>query len=151
LRARSATVARCTGARAVISTAAATEGIAVSAAAGTSGTTARQVPVADAIGAAGTSAVRGSRARSELAGSVACSARGTKAAAGTESTAPRADATTCTIAAAGAEIVSPDRIALNPDCGFAPDFGEPPTIDEAFEKLSRLTAAAQRLRRRFRR
>ena len=53
------------------------------------------------------------------------------------------------IAAAGAEMVSPDRIALNPDCGFAPDWGEPPSIDEAFEKLSRLTAAAQRLRRRF--
>ena len=53
------------------------------------------------------------------------------------------------LAAAGAEMVSPDRIALNPDCGFAPDWGEPPSIDEAFEKLSRLTAAAQRLRRRF--
>jgi 5-methyltetrahydropteroyltriglutamate--homocysteine methyltransferase len=53
------------------------------------------------------------------------------------------------IAAAGAELISPDRIALNPDCGFAPDFGEPPSIDEAFEKLSRLSAAAQRLRRRF--
>ena len=53
------------------------------------------------------------------------------------------------LAAAGAEFVSPERIALNPDCGFAPDFGEPPSIDEAFEKLSRLAAAAQRLRRRF--
>jgi 5-methyltetrahydropteroyltriglutamate--homocysteine methyltransferase len=53
------------------------------------------------------------------------------------------------LAAAGAEIVGPDRIALNPDCGFAPRFGEPPSIDEAFEKLSRLTAAAQRLRQRF--
>jgi 5-methyltetrahydropteroyltriglutamate--homocysteine methyltransferase len=55
------------------------------------------------------------------------------------------------IAAAGAELIGPERIALNPDCGFAPDWGEPPSIDEAFEKLSRLTAAAQRLRRRFRR
>ena len=36
------------------------------------------------------------------------------------------------LGAAGAEIVSPDRIALNPDCGFAPDFGQPPSIDEAF-------------------
>lgn len=53
------------------------------------------------------------------------------------------------LAASGAELVSPDRIALNPDCGFAPGFGEPPSIDEAFEKLSRLTAGAQRLRRRF--
>ncbi len=39
-----------------------------------------------------------------------------------------------------------DRVALNPDCGFAPDAGEPPTIDEAYEKLCRLTAAAHRLR-----
>jgi 5-methyltetrahydropteroyltriglutamate--homocysteine methyltransferase len=50
------------------------------------------------------------------------------------------------IAAAGAKVIDPSRIALNPDCGFAPDAGEPPTIDEAFEKLSRLSAAAQRLR-----
>ena len=53
------------------------------------------------------------------------------------------------LAASGAVHVSPDRIALNPDCGFAPDFQEPPSIDEAFEKLSRLAAAAERLRRRF--
>jgi 5-methyltetrahydropteroyltriglutamate--homocysteine methyltransferase len=45
-----------------------------------------------------------------------------------------------------AAIVSPDRIALNPDCGFAPDAGEPPTLDEAYEKLCRLTAAARALR-----
>src|SRR5207244_12798359 len=36
------------------------------------------------------------------------------------------------IAAAGAKIVDAKRIALNPDCGFAPDAGEPPTIDGAF-------------------
>jgi len=53
------------------------------------------------------------------------------------------------IGAAGAGVISPSRIALNPDCGFAPDFGEPPTIDEAYEKLSRLSAAALRLRERF--
>jgi 5-methyltetrahydropteroyltriglutamate--homocysteine methyltransferase len=53
------------------------------------------------------------------------------------------------LAAAGARRLSPDRIALNPDCGFAPDAGEPPTIDEAYEKLCRLVAAAQRLRERF--
>ena len=47
------------------------------------------------------------------------------------------------LAAAGAGIVAPGRIALNPDCGFAPDAGEPPTIDEAYEKLSRLVAAAE--------
>jgi 5-methyltetrahydropteroyltriglutamate--homocysteine methyltransferase len=50
------------------------------------------------------------------------------------------------IAAAGAKMIDPRRIALNPDCGFAPDAGEPPTIDEAFEKLSRLSAAAKKLR-----
>jgi len=33
--------------------------------------------------------------------------------------------------------------------GFAPDALEPPTIDEAFEKLSRLAAAARVLRERY--
>ena len=47
------------------------------------------------------------------------------------------------LAAAGAGIVDPRRIALNPDCGFAPDAGEPPTIDEAFEKLCRMSTAAK--------
>lgn len=50
------------------------------------------------------------------------------------------------LGAAGAAIIEPERIALNPDCGFAPDAGEPPTIDEAFEKLRRLCAAARELR-----
>lgn len=53
------------------------------------------------------------------------------------------------IAAAGAAVIDARRIALNPDCGFAPDAGEPPTIDEAWEKLSRLVAAAARLRERL--
>jgi 5-methyltetrahydropteroyltriglutamate--homocysteine methyltransferase len=53
------------------------------------------------------------------------------------------------IGAAGAGVINPNRIALNPDCGFAPDAGEPPTIDEAYEKLCRLSEAAARLRRRF--
>ena len=53
------------------------------------------------------------------------------------------------IGAAGAGILDPSRIALNPDCGFAPDYGEPPSIDEAYEKLSRLSEAARRLRTRF--
>lgn len=51
------------------------------------------------------------------------------------------------LAAAGAEIIAPERIALNPDCGFAPNSGEPPSIDEAFEKLKRLVSAADLLRR----
>ena len=54
------------------------------------------------------------------------------------------------IGVAGASILEPQRIALNPDCGFAPDAGEPPTIDEAYEKLSRLVAAAARLQKKFR-
>ena len=53
------------------------------------------------------------------------------------------------IGAAGAAIVDPSRIALNPDCGFAPDYGEPPSIDEAYEKLCRLSEAATRLRERY--
>jgi 5-methyltetrahydropteroyltriglutamate--homocysteine methyltransferase len=53
------------------------------------------------------------------------------------------------LATAATRIVAPERIALNPDCGFAPDAGEPPTLDEAYEKLSRLVAAAHRLRERF--
>jgi 5-methyltetrahydropteroyltriglutamate--homocysteine methyltransferase len=53
------------------------------------------------------------------------------------------------IAAAAAGIVAPERIALNPDCGFAPDAGEPPTVDEAYEKLRRLVVAAGRLRERY--
>ena len=52
------------------------------------------------------------------------------------------------LAAAGAAIVGPNRMALNPDCGFAPDAGEPPTIDEAYEKLRRLVVAAENCRRR---
>ena len=53
------------------------------------------------------------------------------------------------LASRGANILGPDRIALNPDCGFAPDAGEPPTIDEAYEKLRRLVLAAQQLRAAF--
>ena len=31
------------------------------------------------------------------------------------------------IGEAGGHVIDPSRIALNPDCGFAPDAGEPPT------------------------
>jgi 5-methyltetrahydropteroyltriglutamate--homocysteine methyltransferase len=51
------------------------------------------------------------------------------------------------LASAGVAAVGADRVALNPDCGFAPDAGEPPTIDEAYEKLRRLSAAARQVRR----
>ncbi len=50
------------------------------------------------------------------------------------------------LGAAGARVIGPARIALNPDCGFAPGSGEPPSIDEAYNKLSVLTEAAARLR-----
>jgi 5-methyltetrahydropteroyltriglutamate--homocysteine methyltransferase len=50
------------------------------------------------------------------------------------------------LALAGTKILPPSRIALNPDCGFAPDAGEPPTIDEAYEKLRRMVIAAKNLR-----
>jgi 5-methyltetrahydropteroyltriglutamate--homocysteine methyltransferase len=53
------------------------------------------------------------------------------------------------IGEAGAKLLTPGRIALNPDCGFAPDAGEPPTIDEAYAKLCRLVAAARTLRERL--
>jgi 5-methyltetrahydropteroyltriglutamate--homocysteine methyltransferase len=53
------------------------------------------------------------------------------------------------LGALAARHVDPGRIALNPDCGFAPDMGEPPSIDEAFEKLRRLVQASRRLRERF--
>ena len=54
------------------------------------------------------------------------------------------------LGAAGADRIAPERIALNPDCGFAPNSAEPPTLDEAFEKLKRLAAAAVQLRERYR-
>jgi 5-methyltetrahydropteroyltriglutamate--homocysteine methyltransferase len=53
------------------------------------------------------------------------------------------------LAASAAQLIDPRRIALNPDCGFAPDAGEPPSIDEAYEKLRRLVEAAARLRTRL--
>jgi 5-methyltetrahydropteroyltriglutamate--homocysteine methyltransferase len=53
------------------------------------------------------------------------------------------------LGAAATRFIAPGRIALNPDCGFAPGAGEPPSIDEAYEKLRRMTEAAGRLRKRF--
>ncbi len=50
------------------------------------------------------------------------------------------------LGAAGAAAIGAARIALNPDCGFAPGAGEPPTIDEAFIKLQRMCEAATVLR-----
>ena len=50
------------------------------------------------------------------------------------------------LAARGAHYLDGTRLALNPDCGFAPDAHEPPSIDEAYTKLCRLSEAAHRLR-----
>lgn len=50
---------------------------------------------------------------------------------------------------AAIDLIGVERIALNPDCGFAPDAFEPPTIDEAFDKLLRLSQTARELRERY--
>jgi 5-methyltetrahydropteroyltriglutamate--homocysteine methyltransferase len=42
--------------------------------------------------------------------------------------------------------IAPERVAFNPDCGFAPDSGEPPSIDEAYTKLRNLCEAVRMLR-----
>ena len=42
------------------------------------------------------------------------------------------------------------RVSIHgPDCGFAPGAGEPPDIDESYEKLRRRSEAARRLREQF--
>jgi 5-methyltetrahydropteroyltriglutamate--homocysteine methyltransferase len=43
----------------------------------------------------------------------------------------------------------PQRILLNPDCGFAPGSAAEIPIDEAYAKLSNEAEAARRLRERF--
>ena len=45
-------------------------------------------------------------------------------------------------------VVAPERIVLNPDCGFAPGSGARVDIDEVFAKLKCMVAAAQLLRQR---
>ena len=47
------------------------------------------------------------------------------------------------------EFVPRDRLVINPDCGFAPAADEPPSIDEAYEKLCRLTEASKRLQAKY--
>ena len=42
--------------------------------------------------------------------------------------------------------LSPERITLNPDCGFAPGSGAAVSIDEAYRKLCNEVAAARLLR-----
>ena len=50
------------------------------------------------------------------------------------------------LAAKGVRVLGEDRVSLNPDCGFAPDSHEPPSIDEAFAKLKVLAEGARLLR-----
>jgi 5-methyltetrahydropteroyltriglutamate--homocysteine methyltransferase len=47
------------------------------------------------------------------------------------------------------EYVAPERITLNPDCGFAPGSGAAVGIDEAYRKLCNEVAAAKLLREEF--
>ena len=44
------------------------------------------------------------------------------------------------------EYLPPERITLNPDCGFAPGSGAAVSVDEAYAKLCNQTEAARRLR-----
>ena len=47
------------------------------------------------------------------------------------------------------EFLAPERIVLNPDCGFAPGSGAAVSIDEAYRKLCNEVAAAELLRAEF--
>ena len=48
-----------------------------------------------------------------------------------------------------AKFLAPERIVLNPDCGFAPGSGAVVGIDEAYQKLCNESAAARMLREEF--
>jgi 5-methyltetrahydropteroyltriglutamate--homocysteine methyltransferase len=45
--------------------------------------------------------------------------------------------------------LAPERITLNPDCGFAPGSGAVVSLDEVFQKLKNQTEAARRLRAKY--
>jgi 5-methyltetrahydropteroyltriglutamate--homocysteine methyltransferase len=47
------------------------------------------------------------------------------------------------------EYVAPERLVLNPDCGFAPGSAADIPLDEAYEKLLNEAEAARRLRERY--
>jgi 5-methyltetrahydropteroyltriglutamate--homocysteine methyltransferase len=47
------------------------------------------------------------------------------------------------------EFLGPERVVLNPDCGFAPGSGAAVSIDEAYRKLCHEVEAARILRREF--
>ena len=45
--------------------------------------------------------------------------------------------------------IAPERIVLNPDCGFAPGSGAEVSLDEVYQKLCNEVAAARILRERY--
>ncbi|MBM3934043.1 MAG: cobalamin-independent methionine synthase II family protein [SAR202 cluster bacterium] len=47
------------------------------------------------------------------------------------------------------QYVEPQRISLNPDCGFAPGLGIPMDLDEPYQKLKNEAEAARRLREKY--
>ena len=47
------------------------------------------------------------------------------------------------------EHLAPERVTLNPDCGFAPGSGARVDIDEVYRKLKNEVAAAELLRAEF--
>ena len=47
------------------------------------------------------------------------------------------------------EYVAPERITLNPECGFAPGSAAKVNIDEVYTKLKNEVEAARRLREKY--
>ena len=47
------------------------------------------------------------------------------------------------------QYLAPERITLNPDCGFAPGSAAEVSLDEVYRKLSNEVAAARMLREEF--
>jgi 5-methyltetrahydropteroyltriglutamate--homocysteine methyltransferase len=52
-------------------------------------------------------------------------------------------------AEAALEHIPPERLTLNPDCGFAPGSANPMSLDEAYAKLQGLCRGADQLRERY--
>jgi 5-methyltetrahydropteroyltriglutamate--homocysteine methyltransferase len=47
------------------------------------------------------------------------------------------------------QVLSPERVVLNPDCGFAPGSAARVDVDEVYQKLKEMVAAAEILRERY--
>ena len=50
---------------------------------------------------------------------------------------------------AALEVLSPERVVLNPDCGFAPGSAAVVDLEEVYRKLKQMVAAAEILRQRY--